>query len=51
MHKSYKKAHNKRVKSHSYVPKKKIWLNSKYIKTKKNKKLKNNFLDPFESFI
>ncbi len=29
-----KKAHNKGIKSRSYIPGNKIWLNSKYIKTK-----------------
>ncbi len=43
-----KKAHDKRVKSHSYAPGKKIWLNSKYIKTKRNKKLKSKFFGPFQ---
>ncbi len=36
-----KRANDKGVKSHSYAPGKKIWLNSKYIKTKRNKKLEN----------
>ena len=30
-----KRAHNKRVKSCSYAPDEKVWLNSKYIKTKR----------------
>ena len=34
-----KKIYNKGVKSHSYATSKKVWLNSKYIKTKQNKKL------------
>ncbi len=34
-----KRAHNKEVKSCSYALGKKVWLNSKYIKTKRNKKL------------
>ena len=42
-----KRAHNKRVKSCSYAPGEKVWLNSKYIKTKKNKKLENKFFGPF----
>ena len=28
--------HDKEVKPHSYAPSEKIWLNSKYIKTKRN---------------
>ena len=31
-----KRAHDKGVKSQSYAPGKKVWLNSKYIKTKRN---------------
>ncbi len=42
-----KKAHNKRVKSRSYTPVEKVWLNSKYIKTKRNKKLESKFFEPF----
>ena len=45
-----KKAHNKGVKSRSYAPGKKIWLNSKYIKTKKNKKLESKFFGFFQVF-
>ncbi len=44
-----KKAHDKRVKSRSNAPIKKDKLNSKYIKMKKNKYLKNKFLDPSKS--
>ena len=43
-----KKAHDKGVKSHNYALNKKVWLNSKYIKTKKNKKLKNKFFGSFQ---
>ena len=32
-----KRAHNKGVKPRSYAPSDKIWLNSKYIKTKQNR--------------
>ncbi len=32
-----KRAHDKGVKSCSYAPGEKLWLNSKYIKTKRNK--------------
>ena len=33
--------------SHNYAPGEKIWLNSKYIKIKKNKKLKSKSFGPF----
>ncbi len=42
-----KRAHDKRVKSRSYAPGEKVWLNSKYIKTKRNKKLESKFFGPF----
>ncbi len=42
-----KKANDKGVKSRSYAPGKKVWLNSKYIKTKRNKKLESKFFGPF----
>ncbi len=42
-----KKAHNKGVKSRSNAPSEKVWLNSKYIKTKRNKKLESKFFWPF----
>ena len=42
-----KRAHNKRVKPRSYAPGKKVWLNSKYIKTKHNRKLEAKFFGPF----
>ncbi len=42
-----KNTHDKRVKSHSYALGEKVWLNSKYIKTKRNKKLKSKFFWPF----
>ena len=42
-----KQAHNKRVKPQSYIPGKKVWLNSKYIKTKLNWKLEAKFFGPF----
>ena len=45
-----KRAHDKGVKSRSYALGKKVWLNSKYIKTKRNKKLKNKFFGPFQVF-
>ena len=43
-----KRAHDKRVKNQSYALRKKVWLNSKYIKTKQNKKLENKFFGPFQ---
>ncbi len=44
------KAYDKRVKSCSYAPDEKVWLNSKYIKTKQNKKLENKFFASFQVF-
>ncbi len=43
-----KKSHEKGVKSRSYPPSEKVWLNSKYINTKRNKKLKSKFFEPFQ---
>ena len=43
-----KKAYDKSVKSQSYVLGEKVWLNSKYIKTKQNQKLEANFFGPFQ---
>ena len=45
-----KRAYDKGVKSRSYALGEKVWLNSKYIKTKKNKKLKSKFFEPFQVF-
>ena len=42
-----KRAHNKDVKPRSYAPSDKVWLNSKYIKTKRNRKLEAKFFGPF----
>ena len=42
-----KQAHDKSVKSKSYAPNDKVWLNSKYIKTKRNRKLKAKFFGLF----
>ena len=42
-----KQAHDKKLKPCSYVLGKKIWFNSKYIKIKKNQKLKAKFFGPF----
>ena len=41
-----KQYHNKHVKPRSYAPGEKVWLNSKYIKTKQNRKLKAKFFGP-----
>ena len=42
-----KRAHNKGVRPRSYTHGKKVWLNSKYIKTKRNRKLEAKFFGPF----
>ena len=42
-----KRAHDKETKPRSYALGKKIWLNSKYIKTKCNRKLKARFFGLF----
>ena len=42
-----KQTHNKSVKPKSYVPSDKVWLDSKYIKTKQNRKLEAKFFRPF----
>ena len=42
-----KQAHNKGVKPRSYTSSDKVWLNSKYIKTKRNRKLEAKFFGPF----
>ena len=41
------RAHHKSVKPKSYAPSDKIWLNIKYIKTKRNRKLEAKFFGPF----
>ena len=43
-----KQAHNKGVKPRSYTPGDKDWLNSKYIKTKRNRKFEAKFFGPFQ---
>ena len=43
-----KQAHDKGVKLWSYALGKKVWLNSKYIKTKRNRKLEAKFFGPFQ---
>ena len=40
-------AHDKGVKPRSYAPSDKVWLNSKYIKTKQNQKLEAKFFGLF----
>ena len=42
-----KRAHNKGFKPKNYVFGDKVWLNSKYIKTKQNRKLEMKFFGPF----
>ena len=42
-----KQAYNKGVKSRSYALGNKVWLNSKYIKTKRNQKLEPKFFQLF----
>ena len=42
-----KRAHNKGVKPRNYAPDKKVWLNSKYLKTKRNRKLEAKFFGLF----
>ena len=42
-----KRAHDKSVKPQNYAPGEKIWLSSKYLKTKRNRKLEAKFLGPF----
>ena len=43
-----KQAYNKGGKPKSYAPDDKVWLNSKYIKTKQNWKLDDKFFGPFQ---
>ncbi len=42
-----KQYHDKHAKSRSYAQGEKVWLNSKYIKTKRNRKLEAKFYGPF----
>ena len=42
-----KRAHDKGVKPQSYAPGDKVWLSSKHLKTKWNRKLEAKFLGPF----
>ena len=43
-----KQAHHKDVKPKSYALSDKVWLNSKYIKIKQNRKLEAKFFGPFQ---
>ncbi len=43
-----KRAHDMAVKSKSYTPNDKVWLNNKYIKTTQNCKLKVKFFGSFQ---
>ena len=43
-----KQAHDKGVKPRSYAPGDKVWLSSKHLKTKRNRKLEAKFLGPFQ---
>ena len=42
-----KQGHNKGVKPQRYAPGDKVWLSSKHLKTKRNRKLEAKFLGPF----
>ena len=42
-----KRGHDKGVKPQSYAPGKKVWLSSKYLKTKRNHTLEAKFLSSF----
>ena len=43
-----KQSHDKGVKSRSYALGEKVWLNSKHIKTKQNRKLEAKIFRPFQ---
>ena len=43
-----KQAHNKETKPTSYASCEKVWLNSRYIKTKCNRKLEAKFFEFFQ---
>ena len=43
-----KQAHDKTIKPKRYASDNKVWLNSKYIKTKRNQKLEAKFFGPFQ---
>ena len=42
-----KRGHNKGVKPQSYILGEKVWLSSKYLKTRRNLNLEAKFLSPF----
>ncbi len=42
-----RRAYDKGLKTRSYTPGEKVWLNSNYIKMKRNKKLESKFFGPF----
>ena len=42
-----KRVYDKVVKPRSYAPGDEVWLNSNYIKTKRNRKLEAKFFSPF----
>ena len=42
-----KQVHNKSVKPRSYALDDKVWLNSKYLKTKQNQKMEAKFFQQF----
>ena len=42
-----KQAHDKGAKPRNYAPGDKVWLNSKHLRTKRNRKLEAKFLGPF----
>ena len=46
--KPQKQAYNKGIKPQSYAPGEKTWLNNKYIKTKRKRKLEAKFFGPFQ---
>ena len=46
-HKVQKQVYDKGVKPKSYAPSNKVWLNSKYIKTKRNQNIKAKYFRPF----
>ena len=45
-----RQAYNKGVNPQSYAPSNKVWLNSKYIKIKRNCKLEAKFFGPFQFY-
>ena len=43
-----KRANDKGMKPRNYIPSEKVWLNSRYIKIKRNRKLEAKFFGPFQ---